>query len=115
MDTAKGLQVGSTTGQYRIDQDLGTGGFGTVWKASNQTTQVAIKEHIKTDSGDPNATWFQHEVDAHRNISQAPSPPRIPKFIESITDQVRPASADFLILLGPHSSVCDGVYSRGNS
>jgi serine/threonine protein kinase len=77
----KFLVVGQN--KYQIQQQLGKGGFGVVWKAidAKTNTVVAIKQQIQ----DPNSpkNWFLEEVKAHDAVSQHPCVPRVPKFIAS--------------------------------
>lgn len=76
--TRVGLKEGDTVTlclQFKIQQKIGEGGFGVVWKAVDESSnlEVAIKEQNK--GGVPR---FQSETSAHISISQLP---RVPKFI----------------------------------
>lgn len=73
-------------GKYRIDQDLATGGFGVVYKATDTTAgrPVAVKEMIAADPREftLRRTFFRREAEILRALQHVPIVPRLYDFVE---------------------------------
>jgi serine/threonine protein kinase len=76
-------------GKYRLDQPIGSGGFGVVYKATVITTgeAVAIKEMIADDAREfgIRRTFFRREAEILRALQHVPIVPRLIELVEDAT------------------------------
>lgn len=69
--------------QYKLQKQLGKGGFGVVWKATDVNTNMVVAIKQQTPDANSPKNWFVDELKIHQLLNQPPTVPRVPKIITS--------------------------------